>query len=551
MDTLKHLPVADLVAATINRQHGSHDIAELAASITEQGVIQPLVVRAVNGHHEIVAGHRRHRAAAKAGLEVVPCIVRELTDKQADEQRLEENLQRKDLHPMDEAAAYERLIDEHGYDVEDLVDKFAKPSKHVRGRLKLCSLAADVRKAYLAGEVEHHQALLIARMPDHKVQRDLLKAAKDDISSRYEGDFVEQNWSLYDATYRSLTRLADAPFAIDDARLVAKAGACTACPKRTANQRELFDDLEDKEDQCFDTVCYKSKVETWWKAQKAAAKADGVKVLTQAELEKCISYRDNLHASAAYVRTSATVGDVAGGKSKAQLKTALKADPPQRYIGRSKAGTVFDLYARKDVTKALKAAGLITKAAATKASVSSPSSYKPSASDKAAAKRRRTLEKIKTETTERAIAAAVALAEDAEDVAVFEPLARLLCSGLSATATAKARGLKNREALERQLRTKKKSKQLDGAALRGLVVELALRDACYYAGHTPAFGKAMQAWGIDLAVIERKVKAEIKAKAKAQPKKAAKKKAAKATKKKAAAKKTSPRKAKKTTKRRK
>lgn len=158
----------DEIATSPTNQRKSFDKArldELSRSIEQKGVIEPLVVRSrKKGGYEIVAGERRFRAAKLAGLEAVPCVVRELSDVEVLEVQTIENLQREDLHPLEEAAGYEALIKKAGYDVENVAARIGKPTRYVYDRVKLLQLIAPIREVFLAGEVTVGHAILLARL---------------------------------------------------------------------------------------------------------------------------------------------------------------------------------------------------------------------------------------------------------------------------------------------------------------------------------------------------------------------------------------------------
>ena len=126
------------------------EIENLANSIRENGVIQPLILRPVSEEpddgYEIVAGERRWRASEVAGLEWVPCIVRELSDLRTLELALIENVQRKDLMPLEEAEAYQRLMDEFGHTQEELSKAIGKSRSHIANTLRLNVLPASVKQ---------------------------------------------------------------------------------------------------------------------------------------------------------------------------------------------------------------------------------------------------------------------------------------------------------------------------------------------------------------------------------------------------------------------
>ncbi|MEO1309925.1 MAG: ParB/RepB/Spo0J family partition protein [Pseudomonadota bacterium] len=143
-------------------------LEELAASIRRQGLLQPIVVRPTGGEpkYEIVAGERRWRAAQRAGLHEVPIVVRRLDDQQAAEIALVENVQRTDLNPLEEAAAYQRLADEFGHAHEEIADAVGKSRSHVANLIRLLKLPASVRDKVNAGALSMGHARAILSAPD-------------------------------------------------------------------------------------------------------------------------------------------------------------------------------------------------------------------------------------------------------------------------------------------------------------------------------------------------------------------------------------------------
>lgn len=117
-----------------------NELSELSLSIKEKGVIQPIVVRPKGERFEVVCGERRYRASLLAGVETIPACVRELSDEDAEEFAITENLQRKDVAPLEEAAAFSKLMEKGKYDVSALVVKFGKSEAFIRGRIKLLGL---------------------------------------------------------------------------------------------------------------------------------------------------------------------------------------------------------------------------------------------------------------------------------------------------------------------------------------------------------------------------------------------------------------------------
>ncbi len=150
------------------RNFTESEIEELAASIRERGIIQPIVVRSVPGRdgYEIVAGERRWRAAQRAGLHEVPITVVEATDKQALEFAIIENVQRTDLNPIEEATGYLALIDEHGYSQDEVARIVGKSRPHIANSLRLLKLPEPVKELVRGGKLSAGHARLLVGHPD-------------------------------------------------------------------------------------------------------------------------------------------------------------------------------------------------------------------------------------------------------------------------------------------------------------------------------------------------------------------------------------------------
>ena len=158
------IPLDELKANPLQpRRHFASDaLDELAASVKEQGVIQPLLVRPVPTGYEIVAGERRFRAARKAGLRTVPAVVRRMDDAESLEIALIENLQREDLNPVEESEAYRDLMEQFNYTQEELSRRVGKNRSTISNMLRLLKLPDEVLDA-LAREgiaMGHGRALL-------------------------------------------------------------------------------------------------------------------------------------------------------------------------------------------------------------------------------------------------------------------------------------------------------------------------------------------------------------------------------------------------------
>jgi len=149
------------------RNFSEEQIEELAVSIRERGLVQPLVVRPVRGEHEsyeIVAGERRWRAAQRANLHEVPVVVRALSDQEAIEIAIIENVQREDLNAVEEAEGYRLLMEGHGYTQEDLSKVIGKSRSHLANTLRLLKLPESVQALLRTGELSAgHARCLIGR----------------------------------------------------------------------------------------------------------------------------------------------------------------------------------------------------------------------------------------------------------------------------------------------------------------------------------------------------------------------------------------------------
>lgn len=177
------------------------DLEELAASIREMGVLSPLLVRAragEGGGYQLIAGERRFRAARRAGLKTVPVLVRDLTDREALEIALVENLQRRDLNMIEEAEGYQRLLDEFDLTQEAVAKRVGKGRATVANALRLLSLAPNVRDMVSDGRLSsgHAKALLGLDIAEEQ--------------ERVAREAVKQRWSVRE-TERQVKRLLNPP----------------------------------------------------------------------------------------------------------------------------------------------------------------------------------------------------------------------------------------------------------------------------------------------------------------------------------------------------
>lgn len=176
--TQKRVPIEYLRPNPLNPRQTFHedDLEELAASIRERDIIQPIIVRNVPGvmdAFEIIAGERRWRAAQRAGLHDVPIVIIEADDRESLELAIIENIQRADLNPLDEARGYENLISQFSYSQADIARIVGKSRSHIANTLRLTRLPQSVRAKLNSGELTagHGRALLAVADPELVAKR--------------------------------------------------------------------------------------------------------------------------------------------------------------------------------------------------------------------------------------------------------------------------------------------------------------------------------------------------------------------------------------------
>lgn len=242
-------------------------LGELAASIKAHGVLQPILIRPVAaGGFEIVCGERRWKASKSAGKETIHARIVNLTDAEALELAVIENLQREDVHELDEALGYKALIKQNPelYTVETIAAKVGRSPSYVYQRLKLAELAPIVQQAFYDGKLTAGHAIEIARLqpkdqeqalrecfPGHGTAKAILKD-KDPrpISVRDLREWIQREIHL---------GLANAPFDSNDASLLPSAGPCSTCLKRSGSNPLLFADSVKRADVCTDRECFSQK----------------------------------------------------------------------------------------------------------------------------------------------------------------------------------------------------------------------------------------------------------------------------------------------------
>lgn len=267
----KDLILADNVRNIVD----STGLQLLADSIKKNGILQPLMVRKVGEKYEVITGKRRFLASEKVNVNDLPCYIMEISDSEVEEIQMIENIQREGVHPMDEAIAFDKLIKDKNKKPEDIASKIGQSVSYVLKRRKLIDLHPDLQKSFLKGKMELGHAMMLARIP--KLEQ--LKAVEKNTQSWNDNKlaaisqlhrWIEQNLFL---------EIKGGGFDPNDANLFPQAGACAVCPKRTINNKGLFDDVGDT-DVCTDGECFRKKQDLHIKAVTKKLEEKNEKVLS-------------------------------------------------------------------------------------------------------------------------------------------------------------------------------------------------------------------------------------------------------------------------------
>lgn len=278
------------------------EMQELAESVKAVGIMQPVLVRPrADGSYELVFGHRRHRAARLADLAVIPAIVRELTDAQSAQLQAVENVQRRDLDPIDEALGYAAFIAAHGISKDELARQIGKSRTHVYNRLKLATLMPDGQAALRAGKLRTEVATLVARVPGEKNQAKALALA---LEGGHAGELKSYRTARSELTEKFTLDLKGALWALDDAGLVPSADACTVCPKRSGVDPIVYADFVNKqayndythkgENICTDSDCFAAKKTAQLKREQDALEAKGKVMVVGNAARKAVDAQGNV-----------------------------------------------------------------------------------------------------------------------------------------------------------------------------------------------------------------------------------------------------------------
>lgn len=323
------------------------DMDGLAASIREHGILVPLLVRErprALGGYEIIHGARRHRAAEMAELKLIPIRIVDVDDATAIQMQMDENLQRQGLHPMDEALYFKDLSD-CGMDAAAIAKRFGRKRSDVVRRMALLGLCDRARAAFVKGTIDEPAALAIATLDVQARQHDILAAiAQGSLQVEEVPGFVAREMQA---------SLEDVPWRVSDAELVPAAGACSACPKRTSVQRDLF--AEGRGDRCRDLTCYRKKMDATF---AIAATKPGVQVSedpASSLFMPTVGGRPGVMKSSGFVDAEAACPHMTGYTWRDAIAAAQDDDnPPTLYLARDQDRRPRYLFREPIVTRLVK-----------------------------------------------------------------------------------------------------------------------------------------------------------------------------------------------------
>jgi ParB family chromosome partitioning protein len=274
-EEFKSIPVEALRESALNTRRTFKDqgLTELADSIRQKGVISPLIARPIGEDGaalEIAAGHRRYRAAQLAGVEVLPVIIRNYSDDEFLEVLTVENLQREDVHPMEEAEGYLELLRRPGYDIAAIAAKIGKDASYVTRRIRLNELIQPLRDAFRAEKLTLGHAQVLARLGADQQRSIADRELWDEDGGAFSVQALQR--VIEDDILMDLSKAA---FPVADVKLVPAAGACVDCTKRTGASPSLFPEIKAK-DCCTDRECFHLKSRAFAYAKvKAVTKDEG------------------------------------------------------------------------------------------------------------------------------------------------------------------------------------------------------------------------------------------------------------------------------------
>ena len=262
---MEEVPISDIVITGWNprKSFDKEALEELAASIKEHGILEPLVVRQVNGSYELVAGERRLRAAKLAGLDKVPVVVKDLTDQEVREIMLLENLQREDLNPIEEAQALKALLEEGNITQAELGKRLGKSQAWVANRLRLLEAPEPLKDLVISREISPKHVLTLLPYVNYAIFKErILPEIKERlekgkrISVRELEELIEHS-IVHDWRGEVVLNLTDFPLSLEKYREYFDFSSCDGC-KHTYRVKLDWKDEEDL--YCLNRPCWKDKI---------------------------------------------------------------------------------------------------------------------------------------------------------------------------------------------------------------------------------------------------------------------------------------------------
>lgn len=367
---MRMLAVASIASSPTNprKTFNAEKLQELASSVKASGVHQPILVRPLPAarledtfanrgrnqplpEYELVAGERRWRACQIAAVAEIPAMIRELTDEQALEVQIIENLQREDVSELEEAEGYEYLMQHSGLNADQVGEKIGKSRSYVYARLKVLNLCAAGRNAMRDGSLDFSKALLAARIPNEVLQ---LKAVEFMTTPDWRGDIPGYRECAAHVQREFMLRLDTARFQITDADLLPAAGNCKDCTKRTGANPDLFSDVESA-DMCTDPKCFHEKTDAQTERMVLEAQEKGQTVIVGKEAEELATqgYNSKIKGyrrldSAEDSPTNEPLRKIIGKQMKAEGIEPVKIENPR------KKGELLDALPNETVLRLLK-----------------------------------------------------------------------------------------------------------------------------------------------------------------------------------------------------
>ncbi len=216
-------------------------LEELADSIKQHGIVQPIVVTKQDGYYEIIAGERRWRAAKLAGLKEVPVVIKEYSPQEVMEVALIENIQREDLNPVEEAKAYQHLIEEYKLKQEDVAKKVSKNRTTITNALRLLKLPDSILNMLITGAISGGHARALLAIDDPKKQQKIAdKIVKDKLSVREVEKLVKDDGDKSSSKQKTKKKLPqDAIFEDLEERLSKAMGTKVRIQRKNATQGKI------------------------------------------------------------------------------------------------------------------------------------------------------------------------------------------------------------------------------------------------------------------------------------------------------------------------